>query len=112
MNEWKPIEIIRRDTQHSEPPDKTRMVLGRQVFALSSKPPDAWMELFNVAAAASPGREGRKVRADGRRLYVFGGPNIFDKSDALNLQGLVSYANDKYRESLQEVDLSGLDLFG
>ena len=118
MTEWEDITITGHDKARSRQPSSSDTKLGRQLFTLSEKAPVEWAAYFNTAAKGAPGREGRvsEVMPDAfgitlRHLSVHGGPNIFDKRDADHLKTLVAFANDKYRESLQAMDLSGLDAF-
>ena len=118
MNEWEDIIILGHDKRSSISPRADDDELRRQAFELSELPPAEWVAHFNGAASASPGRQGRVAKAIQRRdsgkalLFVHGGPNIFDQRDADHLKTLVAFANDKYRESLKAMDLSGLDAFG
>ena len=112
MSEWGDITIVRHDKQQSQRPTADDGELTRQVFVLSAVPPPRWVEICNAALLGSPGRLGREAEVQGQNLVVWGGPKIFDERDAELLKKLVAYANEKYLEILEPVDLSGLDAFG
>lgn len=110
--EWVDITITGRDEGLSEKPTAGDVELRKQVFLLSQEPPSEWAELFRETLSASPGRLGRSGEVSGRVLYVWGGPNIFDRGDAEHLQSIVRFVNDKMSEALQPADHSGFDAFG
>jgi len=112
MSEWEDIIITGRDKSRSHTPQPNDTELQAQIFILSAVPPQHWLNTFNAAAIASPGREGRITHTRANLLIVSGGPNTFDKRDADHLKTLVAYSNDEYRDSLQAMDVSGLDAFG
>ncbi len=112
MNEWEDITITRHDRERSHALRPDDVELSRQVFALSDLPQQRWLEVFIAAFVGSPGRLGRQAEIREQAMIVWGGPKIFDKHDANHLKKLVAYANEKYRELLQPVDLSGLDAVG
>lgn len=112
MSQWEDIIIIRHDNQQSEPPESDDLELSRQAFALSDMPPQRWVEICIAALVGSPGRLGREAEVIGQHLVIWGGPKIFDERDANHLKKLVAYTNEKYREILEPVDLSGFDAFG
>lgn len=112
MNEWEDIVITRHDKLQCEPPDTGDLELSRQVFVLSDMPPKRWVEICIATLVGSPGRLGREAEIDGQSLVIRGGPKIFDERDASHLKKLVAYANEKYREILEPIDLGGFDAFG
>lgn len=112
MSEWADITIERHDKQQSERPTADDRELSRQVLVLSELPPPRWAEICNAVLLAEPGRLGRQAEVNGQALFVWGGPKVFDASDANHLQRLVTYTNERYREMLAPTDLSGLDAFG
>ena len=112
MNEWKDVVITRHYKQQSEPPEADDLELSRQVFVLSDIPPKRWIEICIAALVGSPGRLGREAEVNGQHLIIWCGPKIFDERDANHLKKLVAYTNEKYREILEPVDLSGFDAFG
>ena len=111
MSEWEDIRIVRHDKERSERPTADDFELSRQVFVLSEEPPQRWVEICNVAFGGTPGRLGRESQIKGRYLHTWGGPRIFDERDANHLKQIVAYANERYREILAPVDLSGLAEF-
>ena len=112
MSEWEDIRITHHDTELSEAPGWDDLELSQQVLVLSAVPPQRWAEICNAAMIASPGRLGRMAEVNEKTLVIWGGPKIFDERDAEHLRKLVAYANEKYREMLEPVDLSGFDTFG
>ena len=112
MSEWEDITIVRHDKQQSQRPTADDIELTKQVLVLSAMPPPRWAEICNAILLAEPGRLGREGEVQGQNLFVKGGPKVFDESDANHLQRLVTYTNERYREMLAPIDLSGLDAFG
>ena len=112
MSEWEDITIARHDKQQSQRPRAGDIELTKQVLVLSAMPPPRWAEICTAALGGTPGRLGRMAEVRGQNLVVWGGPKIFDESDAEHLMKLVNYSNEKYREILEPADLSGLDVFG
>ena len=112
MSEWKDITIVRHDKRQSHGLTAEDVELTKQVLVLSAMPPSRWAEICTAALGGTPGRLGRMAEVQGQNLVVWGGPKIFDETDAEHLKTLVAYANSTYREMLEPVDLSGLDAFG
>lgn len=112
MNQWEDITITQHDKERSKRPTADDSELSRQVFVLSDIPPPRWVEICKAIMIAEPGRLGRMGEVDKHELLVWGGPKIFDAWDAEHLKKLVDYANEKYRETLEPVNLSGFDAFG
>ncbi|MCY3832322.1 MAG: hypothetical protein OXG85_04860 [Chloroflexi bacterium] len=112
MSEWEDITIERHDKQQSERPTADDVELSRQVLVLSELPPPRWAGICKAALLGSPGRLGRQAEVSGNALIIWGGPKIFDERDANHLKKMVAYTNEKYREILEPVDLSGFDAFG
>ena len=112
MSEWDDITIVRHDKEHSQAPTADDVELTKQVLVLSAMPPPRWAEICNAILLAEPGRLGREGELKGQTLLVWGGPKVFDESDANHLKRLVNYTNERYREVLAPIDLSGLDAFG
>ena len=112
MSEWEDIVITEHDKLQSERPTADEIELSRQVFVLSELPPRRWAKICNAAMVGSPSRLGRQAEVSGKTLIIWGGPKIFDERDAEHLKKLVAYTNEKYRETLEPVDLSGFDAFG
>ena len=111
MSEWEDITIAQHNKQRSKSPKVADAELSYQVFVLSDLPPPRWVEICNAIMVAEPGRLGRMGEVHNRELVVWGGPKIFDEWDAKHLKKLVAYTNEKYRETLQPIDLSGFEVF-
>ncbi len=111
MGEWEDITIAHHDKKRSQPLTTDDSELSKQVFVLSDIPPRRWAEICNAALVAEPGRLGRVAEVKGQDLFIWGGPKIFDKQDAKHFQKLLAYVNVKYRETLEPIDLSGLEVF-
>lgn len=112
MSAWEDITIVRHDKLQSVLPAADDVELSRQAFLLSDIPPPRWADICNAILYAEPGRLGREAEVKGQALFVWGGPRIFDERDANHLKKLVDYANERYREILEPLDLSGLNAFG